>query len=80
MHPDFGSDLDRYLGKLDSQENRNKILFEVEACIRSDARVQDVFDLQVLAENGILMVNGKIVPIEPGQPFIFRHNLGITSE
>lgn len=80
MHPDFGSDLDRYLGKLDSQENRNKILFEVEACIRSDARVQDVFDLQVLAENGVLMVSGKIVPIEPGQPFVLRHNIGIISE
>lgn len=69
MHKDFGSRLHLYRGKLDTRENQNKVLFEVERCIRSDFRVADVKELKISTKEGSYYVSGKIYPIEPGQPF-----------
>lgn len=75
MHPDFGSNLHLYAGKLDSQENRNKIMWEVESCIRSDFRVNDVIDINVVFKSGKTYVQAKIIPIEPGSPFDLTYYL-----
>lgn len=71
MHPDYGSDLYKYVGTKDTQETRNKIAFEVESCLRSDFRVKEVLDISLKEEGEGLIVNARIVPIEPGQPFDF---------
>ncbi|NLY08532.1 MAG: LysM peptidoglycan-binding domain-containing protein [Tissierellia bacterium] len=75
LHPDYGSDLDKYLGNLDTMENRNKIAFEIESCLRTDLRVKDVLGVEIVDIDGALYATGKIIPIEPGDPFSFKYNL-----
>lgn len=75
LHPDFGSEIHLYTGKLDTVENRNKILWEVESCIRSDFRIKDILDIEVKFNDGVTYVQAKIVPIEPRQPFEFIYHL-----
>lgn len=69
LHPDFGSNIHKYTGKLDRFEDRNKLIFEAESCLRSDFRVKDVKNLKIFPENGYNYLLAEIIPIEPGQPF-----------
>lgn len=69
LHPDFGSDLYKYTGKLSKYEDRNKIVYEVEKCLRSDFRVKEVSNIEIESKNGNNYVSATITPIEPGQPF-----------
>ena len=73
MHPEFGSELYKYYGKNYTQENINKIIFEVESCIRSDFRVKDIKDLNAELVDGNLIVYAQIIPIEPGKPMNFKY-------
>lgn len=75
MHPEFGSRLSRYYGKNYSQENVNKIIFEVESCIRSDFRVKDIKDIDAEVIGGQVIIRAKVIPIEPGKPFSFEYIL-----
>ena len=72
-HPDFGSELYKYDGLLESQEVDNKVLFEIEHCIRSDSRVKEILDLSIEREGDRRVFKARIVPIEPGQPFNYRY-------
>lgn len=69
LHPEFGSNLYKYNGKLDNTNTKNKIVFEVESCLRSDFRVKEVNNIDLETKDGAVYVVAKIVPIEPGQPF-----------
>lgn len=69
LHPDFGSDLYKYQGKLDRYEVINKIKFEIERCLKSDFRVDDVKDIEFTKIEGGYIVKAKVIPIEPGKPF-----------
>lgn len=75
MHPEFGSRLSRFYGKRYTQENINKIIFEVESCLRSDFRVKDIKDLVADVIDGQVIVKAKVIPIEPGKPFDFKYIL-----
>lgn len=75
LHPEFGSNLHLYTGKMYKQETQNKILFEVERCLRTDFRVKDVKDLTIKFENGESIVTGSVIPIDPGQPFKIKYKL-----
>lgn len=69
LHPDFGSRLYLYTGKLDDQTTRNKIAFEVERCLRSDFRVKEVRDIEVVQIEGGNAVTATVIPVPPGEPF-----------
>lgn len=73
MHPDFGSELYKYYGKNYSQEVINKIIFEIESCLRSDFRVKEIKDLRADLVDGQVLVKAEIIPIEPGKPFDFKY-------
>lgn len=73
MHPEFGSELYKYYGKNYSQENVNKIMFEIESCIRSDFRVKDIKEIDVKVVEGQVIFNAEVIPIEPGKPFSFKY-------
>ena len=75
-HKNFGSNLYLYDGLLESQETNNKVKFEVESTIRSDFRVKDVRNIDVKTVRGKRMVTCEVIPIEPGQPFLFDHYIG----
>lgn len=68
-HPDFGSRLHLYRGKLNTLENQNKVRFEVLRCLNSDFRIQKVENIELITDQGNYYVRGKIYPIEPGKPF-----------
>ncbi len=72
-HKNFGSNLYLYDGLLESQETNNKIIFEVESVIRSDFRVKDVRNIKIKTVGGKRVVTCEVIPIEPGQPFLFNH-------
>lgn len=73
MHPEFGSELYKYYGKNYTQETINKIIFEIESCIRSDFRVKDLKDLKADLVDGELVIYAQIIPIEPGKPIEFKY-------
>lgn len=73
MHPEFGSELYKYYGKNYSQENVNKIMFEIESCIRSDFRVKDIKEIDIKVVKGQVIFNAEVIPIEPGKPFSFKY-------
>lgn len=75
MHPEFGSRLSRFYGRNYTQENVNKIIFEVESCIRSDFRVKDIKDIDADVIDGQVIIRAKVIPIEPGKPFDFKYIL-----
>lgn len=74
-HPDYGSTLYRYNGRLNKPENDNKVIFEVESCIRTDFRVKDVLDVKVRHERDKRYVSCTVIPIEPGTPFKYEYIL-----
>lgn len=73
MHPEFGSELYKYYGKNYTQENVNKITFEIESCIRSDFRVKDLKELKAEVIEGQVIFSAEVIPIEPGKPFNFKY-------
>lgn len=74
-HPNYGSTLYRYNGRLNKPENDNKVIFEVESCIRTDFRVKDVLDVKVRHERDKRYVSCTVIPIEPGTPFKYEYIL-----
>lgn len=74
-HPDYGSSLYRYNGRLNKPENDNKVIFEVESCIRTDFRVKDVLNVRVRHERDKRYVSCTVIPIEPGTPFKYEYIL-----
>lgn len=74
-HPNYGSILYRYNGRLNKPENDNKVIFEVESCIRTDFRVKDVLDVKVRHERDKRYVSCTVIPIEPGTPFKYEYIL-----
>lgn len=74
-HPDYGSTLYRYNGRLNKPENDNKVIFEVESCIRTDFRVKDVLNVRVRHERDKRYVSCTVIPIEPGTPFKYEYIL-----
>lgn len=75
LHPDYGSELHRYVGMRDSIGVRNKIRFETESCLKSDFRVQDVQDVNVEKDGDAYIVTARIIPIPPHSEFNFEYKL-----
>ena len=73
MHPEFGSNLHKYVGKLDRQEDRNKALWDAERCLRTDFRVKEVADITIEKVTGGNALRARIIPIAPGEPFVIKY-------
>lgn len=74
-HPEYGSYLFRYNGRLNKPEIDNKVMFEVESCIRCDFRVKDVINMKVNHDRDKRYVSCTVIPIEPGTPFKYEYIL-----
>lgn len=75
LHPEYGSNLHKYYGTRDSLAIQNKIIFEVERCLRTDFRVRDIQDLAIERVDGTYVVTARIIPIPPGKPFAWEYRL-----
>lgn len=75
LHPEYGSELHRYVGMRDSIATRNKIRFETESCLKSDFRVEDVEDIEVKKDGDAYIVTARIIPIPPQSEFNFEYKL-----
>lgn len=73
MHPKYGSELYKFIGAHDSIENRNKIMFEVESCVRTDFRVKDISNIRIDFKDNCTIVTALITPISPAKPFNFSY-------
>lgn len=71
LHPDFGSDIDKYVGLKGTPQNLIKLRLAVQECILSDELIEQIQDLTVEVSNGILSVTCGIVPVPPYSPFKF---------
>ena len=75
LHPNFGSDIDKYVGLKSTPQNLIKLQLAVQECILSDELVKRVQDLTVEVSNGILSVDCKIIPVPPYSPFKFTGDI-----
>lgn len=71
LHPDFGSDIDKYVGLKGTPQNIIKLQLAVQESILSDELVEQVQDLTVEVSNGILSIDCNIIPVPPYSPFKF---------
>ena len=72
LHPDFGSDIDKYVGLKGTPQNLIKLQLSVQESILSDELVEQVKDLTIAVSNGVLSVDCEIIPIPPYSPFKFK--------
>lgn len=65
LHPDFGSNVTRYIGKKMNADTLTKIRLEIQETILSDDRVQGVGSVRAQFEDGVLRVTAQVKPIDP---------------
>lgn len=73
-HPEFGSDLVRYIGQKVTPELLTKIKLEVKECLLEDFRVESVGDITVMYKNHAVYVECVIYPIKPFSAFTYSHS------
>ena len=72
LHPEFGSDIDRYIGLKGTPQNIIKLQLAVQESILSDELVSQVRDLSIEVSNGVLSIDCDVIPIPPYSPFRFK--------
>lgn len=75
LHPDFGSNIMRYIGKKGDKDALIKVKLEVQEAILSDERVAGVGNVSVTAENGVVDIHADVQPIDPYGIFTLRARL-----
>lgn len=75
LHPNFGSDINKYVGLKGTPQNLIKLQLSIRESILSDELVEEVKDLIVEANNGIVSIDCNIVPIPPHAPFKFKESI-----
>ena len=73
LHPEFGSELVRYIGQRVTPELLTKIKLEVKECLLEDFRVEDVEDVTVVYKDHAVYVECVIHPIKPFSTFTYSH-------
>lgn len=73
LHPEFGTNINKYIGKRMSVETLTKIRLEVQESILRDFRVAGVGDVTVEARSGGVWVDAMIQPIDPYGVFRLQH-------
>lgn len=69
LHPEFGCNLTEFIGRKTTAELLTEISLEVQECLLSDFRVQEVNDLNVEYRDKGIYVEATIVPISPYSNF-----------
>lgn len=78
LHPEFGSDIDKYVGLKGTQQNIIKLQLAVQESILSDNLVEKVKDLTVEVKGGVLTINCEIIPTPPHSPFKFTEDINTS--
>lgn len=73
LHPEFGSNILKYIGVRITEELLTKIKLEAQECILSDPRVESISNLQIASNNTSIRVEVDIFPIPPYSSFSLRH-------
>lgn len=74
LHPEYGSNILKYIGKKTTQEVLIDVNLEVCECLLEDFRVEGVSDVDCTFANQSIRVNCVIHPIEPySSPFLLDH-------
>lgn len=75
LHPDYGSDINKLIGKKKTVRVLTKLRLEIEKQIRSDFRVKDVSNISVVSINNGVTVDCVITPIDPYTSFRYTQDL-----
>lgn len=73
LHPSFGSNIDKYIGKRTSTEVLIDISLEIQECLLGDFRVNGVSDITCIFQDRKIYVECVIHPIEPYSSFRISH-------
>ncbi len=73
LHPEFGSNLLKYIGRKTTVELLTEVSLEIQECILGDFRVKEIMDIQVIFKDGGIWVSCIIQPIEPYSAFQLEH-------
>ena len=65
LHPEFGSNIHKYIGKRITVELLTKVKLEVQECILGDFRVLGVSDVTAIGKNTGIYVECFVHPVEP---------------
>lgn len=71
LHPNFGSNLLKFIGQRVTPELLTKIKLEVQECLLEDFRVEEVTDIKVVFKNHGVYVDCMIKPIPPYSAFSY---------
>lgn len=70
LHPEFGSNLTRYVGRRVSRELLVDIRLEVQECLLGDSRVEGLGEINVEFANKAIHIDLDVYPVEPANsPF-----------
>lgn len=72
-HPEFGSELLRYIGQRVTPELLTKIRLEIQECLLEDFRVEKVENITVVYKDHAVYVECLIRPIKPYSAFTYSH-------
>lgn len=73
LHPEFGSNLMKYIGKRTTVETLTEVSLEIQECLLGDFRVKGISDIVVAFRDHGIRVECIIQPIEPYSPFSLGH-------
>jgi hypothetical protein len=77
LHPEFGSDIDKYIGLKGTQQNLIKLKLAIQECILSDELINKIQDLNISVANGIVSIDCGIIPVPPYTPFKFAGSVRV---
>lgn len=77
LHPDFGTNLVRYIGSRITQELLTKIALEIRKAIISDPRVKSMSDITMYHEGSTIQASFVVYPIEPYTPFSLEPTMNL---
>lgn len=74
LHPEFGSNINQYIGKRTTVELLTKVKLDVQECILGDFRVLGVSDMSAIGKNRGIYIECFVHPTEPySTPFRLSH-------
>ena len=69
LHPEFGSNILRFIGKKMNADTLTKIRLDIQETILADDRVYGVGSVKANFDSGVLRVLAEVKPIDPYEKF-----------
>ena len=78
LHPEFGSNINKYIGMKNTAQNLIKMKLAVQECILSDELISEITRLDLDFNGGALTIDSDLVPVPPYAPFAFKGTITVN--